>query len=961
MNTEKQHPLEADLKEHLDGEVRFDAITRCTYSVDASIYEVPPLGVVLPRHRQDILNAIVIARSHNVPIIARGAATGITGGCLGSGLIIDFSKYLNAILEVDYDARYALCEPGVVQDTLNAHLAPNGMRLGPDTSTGNRATIGGMLANNAAGARSLYFGKMVDHVEEVELVLATGEVLHLRPLTKNEFAEKCALENREGIIYRQMASIRSTYTNDILTQFPHIPRRVSGYNLDELVKPWPFNLSKLITGSEGSLGIVLKAKLKICSKPKLTSLCVLHFDALLDSMRHVTEILSFAPMAVELIDAKILAMARLHPATQKKLGWLQGSPEAVLAVEFTGSSIEELDNKLHTFADQMRKKSIGCAYTHLTNPSQINDIWEVRKSGLGLLLSKRTYSRAVAFIEDLSVAPEKLVLFMEKFLAYLHKVGKEAGIYGHVGSGCMHIRPYLDLREPQERALMEKMMLDMADLLLEYGGALSGEHGDGYIRSWLNQKMFGPKLYGVFCDIKKAFDPNNLMNPGKVVHPQPVHDNLRQAPVKTVTTFLDFTPEGGFELAVDLCNGNGLCRKSEKVMCPSFQVTKDEYDTTRARAQALRSFLNDKLAVREFANHELAAVLDLCVECKGCKSECPSRVDMAKMKSEFLFHYQEKYGYRWRNRLFGHIDKFYRLAATSPALFNALQSSTLSKWMLDLWGIAPQRTLPKIAVERFSKWHRRHDFPAMSGQEVILFNDTYSEFLQPEIAKDAITILHGLGYHVIVPNWHCCGRPLISKGLLRQAEAKARSLITQLHPYAQRGCPIIGLEPSCILTIKDDFPALFGKDQYLAAQAREVSACCLTFDQFLALKLESGPLPLKLMNKPQRALFHGHCHQKALTGTADSLKVLRSLPGYEQVSEIDSGCCGMAGSFGYEKEHFDFSMRIGSLKLFPAVLKSAVDTQIIANGISCRSQIADGTGRKAWHLAQVIGQRLLKE
>lgn len=951
--------LQEELTRHISGEVRFDEVTRRAYSVDASIYEVVPLGVVTPRNKAELIATMEIAKKHAVPVIARGAATGITGGCLGRGIIVDLSKYLRAIIEINYDQEYAVCEPGVIQDELNDRLSPHGYRLGPDTSTGNRATIGGMLANNAAGARSLRYGKMVDHVEEVTLALSGGELIELKRLSKSELLKKASMPTREGLIYQTLIDLKQEYAEEIAARFPKIPRRVSGYNLDELIKEEEFNPAKLIAGSEGTLGIAVEIKLKICKKPKFTALCVMHCDALLPAMQHIPAMLAYHPLSLEMIDAKIISAGRSHPALRGKLDWLKETPEAVYIAEFEGEDISSALQKLNAFTQAMQQLDIAYAYIEMTDPAEMKAVWELRKAGLGLLLSKRTYSRAIAFIEDVTVAPEKLFSFMTDFLDCLKSFGKEAGIYGHVGSGCLHVRPYIDLGQIDEQQTMQKMMQAVADLLLQHGGALSGEHGDGYIRSWLNEKMFGKKLYSAFCKLKYAFDPENLLNPEKIVHAPPLLHDLRSAgeeKSKSLKTFLNFTKEGGLKLAADLCNGNGMCRKQENVMCPSFQVTHDEYDTTRARAQTLRAIIHGHWPTsgHSLADQGLHEVLDLCIQCKGCRTECPSQVDMAKMKSEALYHYHRENSLSFRTYLFGKIGRLNQLISPAANLANRFNNSKLGKWMLSALGITNKRSMPRLTTKRFS----RH-FPLQPKREkagntksVVLFNDTFTEFNHPEIGLAAVKILECLGYSVIVPPWNCCGRTFYSKGMLEEARKAALKLISQLASYARQGIPIIGLEPSCVSMLTEDFEGLVGEDPNFI----KIQAVAISFDAFLHRHLVRGKWPLELTGDLSHFLFHGHCHQKAHEGTQFSMEVLQSLPGC-QATLIDAGCCGMAGAFGYETEHYAFSMQIGNLKLFPAI-KNAPASILVANGTSCRQQIFDGTGRHAFHIAEVIAARI---
>lgn len=945
--------LEHDLRNKIRGDIHFDEITRKIYSVDASIYEIEPMGVVIPQTVHDLHTTIALAYKYDVPVIARGAATGITGSCLGKGLIVDTSKYLKQILEINYQEEYAICEPGVIQDQLNDALAEKGYRLGPDTSTGNRATIGGMVANNSAGARSLRYGKMVDHVDSLDIILSGGQEINFHPCDEKQWNEKNSLHSREGDIYRTIDHIRTEYRDEIELRYPKIPRRVSGYNLDELLQPWPLNISKLLVGSEGSLGVVSKIKVKIAKKSKFSGVCVVHYVDQKAAFNSVIEMLRFNPMAIEMIDKHIIAMGRISPTMKTRLGWLSGEPEAVFVAEFDGETSDELLQKLENFSSQMKKNGIGYAHVILTKKEDIDNVWAVRKAGLELLLSKRSYSRAIAFVEDVSVAPDRLASFMEDFTRYLKSIGKDAGIYGHVGSGCMHIRPYIDLRQPQELKIMSQIVEYTANLLLEHGGALSGEHGDGMIRSWLNRKMFGEKIYKAFLILKKAFDPENLMNPGKIVNGQGLLENLRLDPSRkqnVIPTFLDFSAEGGFELSADLCNGNGLCRKPDNVMCPSFQVTGEEYDSTRARAQTLRSVVNGRLPLDALASQEVLDVLDLCIECKGCKRECPSHVDMAKMKAEVLFRHQEKHGYSIRNRLFAHIGDFYSWVSPIASVANFLMNNNLSKKMI---GVTTERPLPLITSETFSSWFNQYTQPKLTPQ-VVLFNDTYNEFQCPEIGKAAVEVLNKLGFSVISPPWQCCGRPMISKGLLRQARNKSELLIKTLLPFAKKGIPIVGLEPSCILTFRDEFLSLVGHKN---SDAQLISKHTKTIDEFFneLIKQKKWNLPFKKTITSVK--LHGHCHQKALVGTKPTIDVLQALPGIK-VTEIPSGCCGMAGSFGYEKEHYDFSMEIGNLKLFPAIENTSPETLIVADGISCRSQIAHGTQRQSYHLVELVKERI---
>lgn len=939
--------FEKELKALVEGEVHFDDASRHIYSVDASIYEVLPLGIVVPKTVKELITTVKIAHKAGVPVVARGAATGITGGCLGQGLIIDTSKYLTSILSINLQEGYVICEPGVVQDALNAALSPYGYRLGPDTSTGNRATLGGMLANNAAGSHSLRYGMMSDHVLGVDLLLANGETLHL---STTSWKEKCQLNNAEGELYRTLFSLHERYQEEIKKRFPVLPRRVSGYNLETLLNPDNVNLATLIAGAEGTLGITTAIKMRISKNPGCTGLVLLFIDDMIAAMRRIPEILSYDPFAVEMLDKIILEAGKTAPSLQGKHEWISPVPEAIFAIEFDAEESESLSKKMDVFKKSFAfEGKIVC----MTSKEEIANVWAVRKAGLGLLLSKRTYTRAIAFIEDISVPPAQMADFMTEFRAYLASIGKEAGIYGHVGSGCLHIRPYINLRNEEEQLLMEQIMHAVADLLIKYGGTPSGEHGDGLIRSWLNKKIFGERIYNAFLELKAAFDPDDQMNPHKIVNGRPLLENLRMTPqteIRQIETFLDFSKEGGLALAADLCNGNGQCRKKETLMCPSFQATNDESTTTRARAQTLRSIINSRVPLEKLSSQEVYDVLDLCLECKGCKTECPSQVDMAKMKSEVLHHYNQKHGVSLRSYLFAHIGDLNHIASPLRSVFNWMAQTAFSKAILSAIGITPERQLPLLAKERFSEWISKQK--TESTPTVVLFNDTFTEFNFPQIGISAFTVLKAMGFSPVVPPWECCGRPALSKGLLPLARRRTLALIDTLYPYAEKGLSIVGLEPSCILTIKDDHSSLVPKEYQ--EKAEKIAAHCQTLDSFLAQHLDK--LTLTSKNNLQ-ILFHTHCHQKALGGSSATLAVLNSIKG-ATVKEISSGCCGVAGSFGYEKEHYALSVAIGNLTLIPTINAAAAETIVIANGISCRGQITHNTSQHPLHLAEFLASLL---
>jgi FAD/FMN-containing dehydrogenase/Fe-S oxidoreductase len=941
--------IEKELKQSISGEVCFDELTRRIYSVDASIYEVMPIGVIFPKSEDDIIKALIIAESYKLAVIARGAATGLTGGAIGKGLIIDTSKYLNQIIEVNFEKEYAICEVGVVQKQLNDYLAPHGYRLGPDTSTGNRATIGGMIGNNSSGINSLRFGMMKDHILELKMLLASGESLSFKEISTESWHDKRLLPGTEGKIYRELYSIAQEYRIEIEKQFPKLPRRASGYNLDALIDPGKINPCQVICGAEGSLGIVTQAKLKIVPIPAFTVMVIVYFSELDHALEQAKEIVPFNPFAFELIDKKIISMGRLSPSLENSLNWLEETPASLYIIECDGNNLSEARNKAEEIIVACKKLQIGYKQTLIEDSDTQNQVYQLRKSGLGLLLSKRSYSRAIAFIEDIVVPIERLSSCLGSILQKLQEYNNDAGVYGHIGAGLLHMRPYINLKDPKDLEQMRSLMEYVSDLVHEHGGELSGEHGDGFLRSWLNEKMFGEKIYKAFCELKWAFDPNGQMNPGKVVSIQGFDENLRltpETPEPKIETFLDFEPEGGFSLAVDLCNGNGECRKREGLMCPSFQATGNEFDTTRARAQALRAVVNGKQPLSAFTSHDIYKVLDLCLECKGCKKECPSQVDMAKIKPEFLYQYHKKHGSNLRRWIFANIARLNPLMALAPSISNSLTQQSTILGLMSRFGFAKERPFPRITHQKFSNWIQKQGIQAAKEKYVVLFNDTHTEFNHPHVGKASYKLLQALGYHVIIPKWTCCGRPLISKGYLQQARDQAKRVIQTLLPFAKQGIPIIGMEPSCILTIHDDYPSLLN-----TKDCATVSLACITLDDFLH---DLIPLSLPWNTEHLNVRVHGHCHQKALKGMDKTLDILNSIPGYN-ASLIETGCCGLAGSFGYEQEHYSTSMQIGESKLFPLVRECKNHKAlIIANGTSCRQQIDHGTGVQAMHLAEAL-------
>jgi Fe-S oxidoreductase len=794
-------------------------------------------------------------------------------------------------------------------------------------------------------------------------------------------------------------------------------RRVSGYNLDEMVKTATPNLAKLLVGSEGTLAIWRDAKVRIVPLPRMKAVLVAQFEDMIKAVESDALILSHKPSAMEMVDKSIIGQAVGSPVFAGKTGWLSGVPGAIIIVEFYGETRDELSDRLDKLEADLKRKGMGYAHVKALDGELQGQIWNLRKAGLGLMAGVRSEAKPLPFVEDTAVDPAKLPGYLKAFDEIVTRHGTTAGYYGHASVGCMHIRPFIDLKKPGEKEKLLGIFNEVADLVQQYGGTIAGEHGDGLARSWLIEKLFGKVLTGAFREVKAAFDPNGIMNPGKIVAAQtsPL-ENLRYG-VPTlpdaIRPALDFGRDGGFAFAIEMCNGNGQCRKLDAgTMCPSYQATRNDLHSTRGRANALRAFIQGKFTPEEFTGDAFHEVMDLCLECKACKTECPSKVDMAKMKYEFLYQRQRVRGVPLRARLFADIHALSRIGSALAPVSNWALANPLARWAGGLAGIAPRRTLPAFASRTFSAWFNSRPHAALSDAappdavrpagtagaegtakaegtanpegtakakgaanaegtarpQVVLFHDTFMEYNTPELGRDTVEILERAGYEVVLPERKCCGRPIISKGLLDQAKVNALHNLRVLKPYAERGVPIVGVEPSCILTLKDDY-----RDLVPGPDAELVAAHVTTVDEFLQQLTRAGKLKYPAPGAPtdsgasresgsrdfgsREYLVHGHCHQKALVGTAATLAVLRGIPG-AKVREIESGCCGMAGSFGYEREHYDVSLAIGEQRLFPAVREAAPGATVVADGMSCRQQIAHGTGRSARHLVQVVAEAL---
>ena len=965
--------LENELRRVVRGSVRFDAASKLLYSTDASMYQVEPIGITTPRDADDVRAIVDVARRQGVALLPRGGGTSLTGQTVNRALVLDFTQHMNQVLEVNTEERWARVQPGVVQDELNHHVRPMGLLFGPDTSTSNRATLGGMMGNNSGGSHSLAYGLTVDHIIEIRALLVDGSEVVFGELTPAEFEAKTRASGLEGQIYREVAAIRDEYAGEIRAHWPKHWRRVAGYNLNELLgvairphsyagggngEPRKLSMARLVVGSEGTLLTILDAKVRLVKRPKATAVNVIHYRDMQEALESSQAILETGPYAVEVTDKVILDLARNNIEQSRRMGWVQGDPEAIMIVEYTGETEAEAKAKVEALEARRVRDRFGYHGHIAIDAGEQRTIWNLRKAGLGLLLGMKGDKKPIAFVEDTCVEPKHLAAFVPRFKEIFAKHDTIGAYYGHCSVGCLHIRPVIDLKVPRGMEQVRAIADEITSLVVEFGGTISSEHGDGRARSPFLEKMYGPTLMQAFRRLKRAFDPDHRMNPGNIVDSPGILENLRYGVTYKTwepQTLLDFSAQGGFAASIEMCNGVGVCRKKlEGTMCPSYMVTKDEEHSTRGRANALRAVLAGRLPASEFTGKRLHEVMDLCLECKGCKAECPSNVDMAKLKYEFLYHYHKANGLPLRNRLFGRIALINALGARTPRLANAINNLAPVRWLLEKTaGIDRRRPLPALATETFEDWFRRRTPSASAPRgEVVLFHDTFVTYNTPAIGEAAVRVLERAGYRVVLVDRKCCGRPLISKGMLDEAREYAAYNVGRLAPYARRGVAIVGLEPSCLLTLRDEWVDLLRTDD-----ARAVAEQSALFEQFLLRERGRG-LELAWAPGPRTALLHGHCHQKAMVGTAPTVAAL-AWAGYA-VTEVDSGCCGMAGSFGFEREHYDLSVALGNRRLAPAVKAAPADTTVVAPGISCRQQIEHLAGRRAKHPAEALADALAR-
>jgi FAD/FMN-containing dehydrogenase/Fe-S oxidoreductase len=977
--TQNISELQSELAAALEGEVLFDAYSRALYSTDASNFSMPPLGVVLPRHPDEINAIVEIGAKYGVPLIPRGSGTSMAGQALGHGLIVDFTRHLNQILNVDQEALTAEVQPGVVLATLNRHLEPSGLMIGPDPASADRATIGGMIGNNATGAHSIRFGLTIDHLLAAEVVLSDGMQTTFSAQDENQLRLKLASETFEGALYRLARELQTTAAGAVAQHWPRTWRRASGYSLNYLTgftasspSAWfdpqhqypptaGLNLTPLLCGSEGTLAMLRSATMRLVPRPAHTVLVIQPCDSVQAAADATLPALETNPDAVELLPKTLLERARAIPAYARKLGFLKEIPQALLVLEYSGDSAEQA---------AARAGAAQCGLLLAERDLQ-EDLWAVRKVGLGLLLSVPGDTKPITFIEDVAVPVDRLSEYVRRVDRILSEHGTFGEWYAHASAGCLHLRPMINLKTAHGVEQMRSIADSVVELVLDLGGSISGEHGDGLSHTEYNERLFGRELMGYFRRMKTSFDPDYLFNPGKVIPAEngfggqgSLTANLRYGPeyhAYSPQTGFVFHREGSFAGAVESCTGLGVCRKEDGLMCPSYQATREESHSTRGRANALRSALSGILPPEALTEPSMYQILDLCLECKGCKAECPTAVDMARIKSSFLQLYYQRHGIPTRSRVFSELPALGRWAARVAELVNTVSHSRIFRMLQEpILGISRFRTFPRFKRDTFKRWYRSYAVPEFS-REVVLFVDTYTNLIEPEIGRAAVQILAAAGYRVHVASGQgCCGRPLISKGRLSKARQLAETNLRALGSLARAGTPIIGLEPSCLLTLRDEYLDFYPDDP----RARAIAEHSYLLEEFLVRSAADGQRPIDRVRfrsaNGETLAVHNHCHSKALVGAGPLLEALRAA-GY-QADEIPSGCCGMAGAFGYEAEHYQLSMQIAEETLLPAAREAAAHgTKISTGGISCRTQIKDGAGIGAQHPAVLIAARLSGE
>ena len=952
------------LRREVRGETRFDAFSRGRYATDASIYQIMPAGVVVPRAATDIAAALDAAREAGLPLTMRGGGTSQCGQTVNSGLIVDCSKYLDRILDLDVEGRRAVVEPGIVLDDLNRALKPHGLWFPVDVSTGSRATIGGMVGNNSCGARSLRYGTTRDNVTRIEGYLADGTGFDFGPGSGNRVPEP---------LLRQMLDLGARDAGEIAARFPKVQRRVGGYNIDALVPDAaPINLAHLLIGSEGTLATSTAIEIRLSPLPSSTRvLGVCHFPTFRAAMEAAKSLVALGPTSVELVDETMIDLARAIPIYARTLEqFVRGDPAAMLLVEFADTP-QENDENMRRLADTVSDLGYGFGkggtceggVVEVRDMALAAEIGELRKAGLNIMMSMKDEGKPVSFVEDCAVPLDHLPEYTDRLTEVFKSHGTNGTWYAHASEGCLHVRPVLNLKLDADVRKMRKIAEAAFEMVREYKGSHSGEHGDGIVRSEFHGAMFGPQILRAFEEVKAAFDPETRLNHGKIVHAPKMDDRslMRYPPgydFADLETGHDWSAwpgkGGGFQGAVEMCNNNGACRKlAGGAMCPSYRVTRDERDVTRGRANTLRLALSGRLGKDALFSDEMAETMKLCVGCKACKRECPTGVDMARMKTEVLYQRGQKLGFGLRARLIAEMPRYARVAVALRGLIGLRNRvPALAALGERITGLARGRSLPLFRGDFFRDAEvGRAASPGKAGK-VILFTDTFNRWMEPEIPRAALRVLRRAGYEVITAHAPgrplCCGRTYLAAGMIDRARAEARRTLDALLPHVRAGVPVVGLEPSCLLTLRDEFLTLLPGDE-----ARLVSENAFMFEEFLTREARAGRLNLPLDHQGRIARVHGHCHQKAAGVMGDMAQALALIPGLDR-RDIESSCCGMAGAFGYQAETIEVSRSMGELSLLPAIRAADPGDLLIANGTSCRHQIADGTGRRALHIAELF-------
>ncbi len=960
------------LKGTLEGSLHSDELTRSLYATDASVYRKLPLAVAFPKNVPDIVHLIHFATEQKIGLIPRTAGTSLAGQCVGDGIVVDMSRHFTGILGLNREKKQVTVQPGVIRDELNQYLSLEGLFFGPNTSTGNRCMIGGMVGNNSSGTTSIQYGVTRDKVISLKTILSDGSLVEFKAGSPAEYTRKAQQDDLEGLIYKNLHKELSDneIASEILKEFPKdsIHRRNTGYAIDEVLKTSVFghsdrdtNLCSLLSGSEGTLAFTTEITLQLDDlPPSYAAMVVTHYTTLEECLRDVAQLMTHTLYLCEMMDRVILDCTKNNRAQLPNRFFVEGDPAALLMLEVRDHSEAGLGIQLHDLLETIRASGLSYAHPVLAG-DDIHKAVELRKAGLGLLGNMVGDRKAVACIEDTAVALEDLHSFIGDFSQIMKDFGQDAVYYAHAGAGELHLRPILNLKKLEDVVLFREITTAVARLTKKYKGSFSGEHGDGIVRAEFIPMMIGAKNYALLKRVKTYFDPHNIFNPGKIVDAYPMDASLRyeinrEEPI--IPTMLDFSDSEGILRATEKCNGSGDCRKTHQVagaMCPSYHATKNEKDTTRGRANALREFLTRPGETNKFDRQELKEVFDLCLSCKACAGECPSNVDVATLKAEFQYQYQEANGYPMRSKLFAYNTRLNRLTSKMAGLSNSMfTSKSIGRLIKRSSGVALERSLPKVSRFNFDSFLRQtRNKRGSSKKKIALYIDEFTRYLDNEVGKDAIILLCTLGYDVSL-FYGESGRTFISKGFLKQAKRLAVRNIAQLKVYATTATPVIGLEPSAILTFRDEYKR-FG---FPSEQVDSIASCCFLIEEFLAGEVEKGIIGPGLFTTEKRTVkIHSHCHQKALSNQKVTFDIL-NLPANYAVSIISSGCCGMAGSFGYEKEHYAVSMQIGELKLFPTVRKMEGSTIISANGTSCRHQIMDGTGRKALHPVTILKEAL---